>query len=149
VAESEKQFLHWGVTLERAREVVKEHMTQDKRHRVEGKQEIPFSKDAKRVFEAALTVGFQTFCDFVPTARGCVQFEGLGLQESKRLSMSFIAPEHIVVALLNIGDSTTKQIVQALGISTEDVRTEALKRLRQEQEGEGHSKKMMAVREQF
>lgn len=45
------------------------------------------SRDAKKIFEAALS-------------------------ESRRMSMSFITPEHILLALLAVGDTTSRALFE-------------------------------------
>jgi len=113
VEESSKQgYLQTGLTAERARAATAERSrpapaTQDKG----SASEVPFSSAAKRAFEAAL-------------------------EESRRLGMSYLAPEHIALALLVADDGGVTSILKRHGVSKETVKKEAMRRLRGEQEKE-------------
>jgi hypothetical protein len=72
-------------------------------------------------------------------------------QESKRMGMSFIAPEHIFLAVLTAGGEDSRRLFARLGLDTERLQTEALRRLKGEAESEGAAataakKKAVAVR---
>lgn len=69
--------------VERARPVVEE-MLGKKRPR-DNSKDLPFSREAKAIFETAL-------------------------RESKSMGMSFIAPEHIFLALLSAGGEESRQL---------------------------------------
>ncbi|GAB4819073.1 hypothetical protein N2152v2_006119 [Parachlorella kessleri] len=103
-------FLGSGVTVERARSVV-ENMVGKKRPR-DSSKDLPFSRDAKKIFELALV-------------------------ESKRMGMSFIAPEHICLAVLSGGSEDSRRLLARLGLDTDRLQLEAAKRLKGEAESEG------------
>ncbi|KAK9830429.1 hypothetical protein WJX72_011733 [[Myrmecia] bisecta] len=103
-------FLGTSLNLEKARRVVVELM--GRHQRKVHQQDLPFSADAKRVYEAAAT-------------------------ESKRSGHHFIGPEHILIAVLSIGDVGARTVVQRLGVDAEAVKNTASKKLRGEQEDEG------------
>jgi ATP-dependent Clp protease ATP-binding subunit ClpC len=50
-------------------------------------KDMPFSREAKKIFETAL-------------------------MESRRVSMSFITPEHILLAVLSVGDATSRRVLE-------------------------------------
>lgn len=50
-------------------------------------KDLPFSREAKKIFETAL-------------------------MESRRMSMSFITPEHIMLAVLSVGDATSRRVLE-------------------------------------
>ena len=79
--------------------------------------DVPFSRAGKRLFEAAL-------------------------QESRRMGMSFITPEHVFLAVIVSDDEDVNQLVQGLGMDTDRLKVEALRRLRGEAEGEGARKRV-------
>jgi ATP-dependent Clp protease ATP-binding subunit ClpC len=101
-----------------AREAVETLSGRKKKQDVKA-QELPFSRDAKRVFESALS-------------------------ESRRLGMNFIAPEHVLVALVSIGDVGARRVLERLGVNVQLIKAEAIRKLKGEQEGEGQRKKAVA-----
>ncbi|KAL4441273.1 hypothetical protein ABPG77_011510 [Micractinium sp. CCAP 211/92] len=109
-------FLGSGVTVEQARRVVEARVAKGRR---EPPKDLPFSRDAKKIFEAALS-------------------------ESRRMSMSFITPEHILLALLAVGDTTSRALFEGLSLDTDRLKAEAVKRLKIENEGEGRRKVVAA-----
>ncbi|CAI7897110.1 unnamed protein product [Closterium sp. NIES-53] len=78
---SAKGYLNTGVTIDGAREAVREMIRDGTLSPSEGSDkpasEVPFSAGSKRVFEAAL-------------------------EESRKLRHNFIAPEHLVMAVLSV-----------------------------------------------
>jgi ATP-dependent Clp protease ATP-binding subunit ClpC len=103
-------LLHTYVQADTARAIV--DSTQSRKARQDEPKDHPFSAEAKRVFETAL-------------------------MESRRMGMSFIAPEHIFLALLNASADDIEQLMTALGLQAPVLQTEALRRLKGEAEGEG------------
>jgi ATP-dependent Clp protease ATP-binding subunit ClpC len=79
--------------------------------------DVPFSRAVKRLFEAAL-------------------------QESRRMGKNFITPEHVFLAVIVSDDEDVNQLVQGLGMDTDRLKVEALRRLRGEEEGEGARKRV-------
>lgn len=110
-------FMGSGLTVDKARSVV-EGM-QGRKARKEQPKDLPFSRDAKKVFEAAL-------------------------MESRRMAMSFIAPEHLLLAVLSAGDSDSRRLLGGLGLDPDGLRKESLRRLKGEAEGEGRKKVSVA-----
>ncbi len=91
-----------------------------KKARASPPRDVPFSRTGKRLFEAAF-------------------------QESRRMGMSFIAPEHIFIAVIACDDQETNDLIQGLSMDTERLKVEALRRLRGETEGEGASKRILSA----
>ena len=117
VAEEAKKggYLGSGMTIERAREKAKDISSYDAasasgRGRG-GTSEVPFSRGAKRVFEAAL-------------------------QESQNVGMNYIAPEHIAAAAAELDDVTMVAFFEAVGVDPQALKTEARRRLKGERERE-------------
>ena len=77
-------------------------------------RDLPFSMGAKKVFEAALL-------------------------ESKRMGMTFISPEHVLIALLSINDEGTQAVIDLCGMDLAQLCKEALSRLQGEADGEGRT----------
>lgn len=105
-------FLGSGLTIDHARNVVEAIV--GKRRPRENSKDLPFSRDSKKIFEVAL-------------------------MESKRMGMSFIAPEHIFLALLTAGGGDTRALFARLGVDTDLLQSEAMRRLKGEAESEGAS----------
>ncbi len=57
-------------------------------------------------------------------------------QECKRSAVSYIAPEHILLALLSQHDASGRRVLVTLSADTDVLRTEASKRLKGDQEAE-------------
>mmetsp|Transcript_31819 Transcript_31819/g.90376 ORF Transcript_31819/g.90376 Transcript_31819/m.90376 type:complete len:930 (-) Transcript_31819:498-3287(-) len=100
------EYMGSGITLDAARQVVESMSSKRKKRDV---KELPFSRDSKRVFEAALT-------------------------ESRRLGMNFIAPEHIIIACLTLVDSGARAVVMRMDADVNAIKAEAIRRLKGEQE---------------
>lgn len=66
--------------------------------------ELPFSSEAKSVFESAL-------------------------RESRRMDTRYIAPEHILVALLSMGNIRARQVLVEVRVDPEAIKAEALRRI--------------------
>ena len=126
VAEEAKKggYLGSGMTIESAREKAKEISSYDAsagaRANRGGTSEVPFSRGAKRVFEAAL-------------------------QESQNVGMNYIAPEHIAAAAAELDDVTMVAFFEAVGVDPEVLKTEARRRLKGERERERGAAKGGAV----
>ena len=113
-----------GITSETAREVMDSmHRSNEaKRTKREAPRDVPFSRAGKRLFEAAL-------------------------QESRRMGMSFIAPEHIFLAAIVCDDKEAMELIHGLSMDTDRLKVEALRRLRGEAEGEGIRKRILSASE--
>ena len=61
------------------------------------------------------------------------------------MGMSFIAPEHLLLALLSVGDSDSRRLLGQLALDSDRLRAECLRRLKGEAEGEGSRKKVAVV----
>lgn len=83
-------------------------------------KDLPFSTDAKQLFEAALL-------------------------ESRRMGMSFIAPEHIFLAVAASREGPAVGVMAAMGLDVERLKDEAERRLKGEAEGEGLRNKVAAA----
>lgn len=59
------------------------------------------------------------------------------LSESKRMGMTFIAPEHVLIALLSINDDDTQAVIDLCGMDISQLCKEALSRLQGEADSEG------------
>jgi ATP-dependent Clp protease ATP-binding subunit ClpC len=113
-------FLGSGLTIDKARQEVDIVIGRGRR---DAPKDLPFSREAKKVFEAAL-------------------------MESRRMSMSFITPEHIFLAVLSTGDATSRKLFECLKLlDTDALRVESLRRLKGEAEGEGQRRKVVAASE--
>ncbi|CAI7784151.1 unnamed protein product [Closterium sp. NIES-54] len=115
---SAKGYLNTGVTIDGAREAVREMIRDGTLSPSEGSDkpasEVPFSAGSKRVFEAAL-------------------------EESRKLRHNFIAPEHLVMAVLSVEFDAAGKLLERLGVPKERVRAEAVARLKGELATEGRS----------
>ncbi|GJP46534.1 hypothetical protein CLOM_g5809 [Closterium sp. NIES-68] len=115
---SAKGYLNTGVAIDAAREAVREMIRDGTLSPSEGSDkpasEVPFSAGSKRVFEAAL-------------------------EESRKLRHNFIAPEHLVMAVLSVEFDAAAKLLERLGVPKERVRAEAVARLRGELATEGRS----------
>lgn len=112
-------FLGSGVTIEKAREVVREIWSEEinQEGNVKGGSEkgglsssatdVPFSVSTKRVFEAAV-------------------------EYSKNMGYHFIAPEHIAIGLFTVDDGNAGRVLKRLGINANDLATVAVSRLQGE-----------------
>ena len=119
IAEEAKKggYLGSGATIERAREKAAELSLYDASGTGAsnglrgGTSEVPFSRGAKRVFEAAL-------------------------QESQNNGMNYIAPEHIAAAAADLDDVALGAFFEAMSIDSNVLTTEARRRLKGERERE-------------
>ncbi|WOG99329.1 hypothetical protein DCAR_0518677 [Daucus carota subsp. sativus] len=114
-------FLGSGVTIEKAREVVREVWSDeigDQKDNVKGGSgnkadssssatDVPFSVSTKRVFEAAV-------------------------EYSKNMGYHFIAPEHIAIGLFTVDDGNAGRVLKRLGVNANDLATVAVSRLQGE-----------------
>lgn len=102
-----------GITAQSAQEVMYGmQSTNEMKRRRDTPRDVPFSRAGKRLFETAL-------------------------QESRRMGMSFIAPEHIFLAVIASDDQEVNELIQGLSMDVDRLKVEALRRLRGEAEGEG------------
>lgn len=81
-------YLGSGVTIERAREAVKNLLDEESSssNLLGPATDVPFSHGSKRVFEAAL-------------------------EHSKKMGHNYIAPEHIAIALLAVDDGGASKVL--------------------------------------
>mmetsp|Transcript_13989 Transcript_13989/g.33044 ORF Transcript_13989/g.33044 Transcript_13989/m.33044 type:complete len:748 (+) Transcript_13989:281-2524(+) len=113
-------YMGSAITLENARAVVEDLASKRRKREV---KELPFSRDSKRVFEAALT-------------------------ESRRLGMNFIAPEHIIVACLTLVDSGARAVITRLDGDVNAIKAEAVRRLKGDHEEAVPKKRRKAGKKQ-
>ncbi|GBG92963.1 hypothetical protein CBR_g57961 [Chara braunii] len=114
---SNNGFLKTGVTIERAREVVREMAHEEglSTQRLDKPaSEISFSHGSKRVFEGAL-------------------------EESRTMGHNYVAPEHIAVSLLKSEDAATSQLLERLGLRKDKMLAEAVARLQGELAKDGRT----------
>ena len=115
VAEEAKKggWLGTGVTIDSAREKAKEIVSfdTDRAARRTSTSEVPFSRGAKRVFEAALN-------------------------SSTGMGMNYIAPEHIALAVAELDDESLVAYFEMLSTNRTFVKNEAERRLKSEKEKE-------------
>lgn len=111
---SKNGYLNSGLTVERIKAAVETLL--GKRKPLASQEGMPFSQEVRRVFEAATN-------------------------ECKRSGVNFIAPEHILLALLSMPDALGKRMLDSLHIDCEVLKAEAVKRLKGDQEAELPKKK--------
>lgn len=118
---SKNGYLNSGMTAERARMAVEE--ITGKRRPQASNETIIFSRGVRRTFEAATN-------------------------ECKRSGVTYISPEHILLALLSVpaSDSVAVQVIQSLSIDIDILKSEANKRLKGDLELEP-KKKAAATKE--
>eukprot|EP00854_Cymbomonas_tetramitiformis_P000973 gene973-1489_t len=104
---SENIFMGYEFSLIKARRVLSDIATPGPSSN--NANDTPFSQGSKRVFEAAL-------------------------EESRRLSMSYIAPEHICLALLNSEDGGVQDLLNHMTVDIEAMKKTALSKLQGESE---------------
>mmetsp|Transcript_10026 Transcript_10026/g.21446 ORF Transcript_10026/g.21446 Transcript_10026/m.21446 type:complete len:958 (+) Transcript_10026:149-3022(+) len=112
---SKNGYLNSGLTAERAKTAV-ESLFGKKRPLSSTENSIPFSREVRRTFEAATN-------------------------ECKRSGVNFISPEHILLAMLNMPESSGRKVFDSLGIDCELLKAEAHKRLKGDAEAEQPKKK--------
>ncbi|WIA36448.1 hypothetical protein OEZ86_007755 [Tetradesmus obliquus] len=100
---SKHGFMNSGLTVEKARAAVE--TLSGRRKPISTHDNIPFSREVRKTFEAATN-------------------------ECKRSAVSYISPEHILLAMLNQSEATGKRALESLGVDTDLLRGEALKRLK-------------------
>lgn len=100
---SKNGYLNSGLTIEKAKTAVE--ALSGKKKPVVSSESIPFSREVRRTFEAATN-------------------------ECKRSGVNFIAPEHILLAMLNMQESGCRKVLESVGIDCEALRQEALRRLK-------------------
>uniref|UniRef100_A0A7S0WMJ2 Clp R domain-containing protein n=1 Tax=Chlamydomonas leiostraca TaxID=1034604 RepID=A0A7S0WMJ2_9CHLO len=118
---SKNGYLNSGLSLERAKAQV-EAFSGGKKRPVPTGESIPFSRDVRRTFEAATN-------------------------ECKKAGVNFISPEHILLAMLNMHDSTGRRIFESLSVDCDGLKAEAQKRLKGDAEAEQPKKKRSAEKE--
>nr|KYP69510.1 hypothetical protein KK1_008701 [Cajanus cajan] len=134
VAEEDRSsdgFLASGVTVEKAREVVRGIWHRNGSghgaarvarggvdDRASGAQ-VPFSVNAKRVFEAAV-------------------------EYSKSLGHKFVAPEHITVGLVKVDDGSASRVLYRLGTNANQLAAVAFARLQKEIAKDGREPNVMS-----
>jgi len=109
-------FLSTGITIHRAREVVK--TLRGSGNLGKGQADIPFSVTAKEIFDIAL-------------------------EKSKEMGHNFVAPEHITVALIAAENSTINVVIRKLSVEPETIKSEAIKQLNGQTASEGWKKPTM------
>jgi len=108
---SKKGFLNTGLLAEKARTAAVERSGTVSGMSQGSASEVPFSASTKQVFQTAL-------------------------EESRKLGMSYLAPEHIALALIAADDGAVGDILRRIGISKDVIKREATMRLKGEQEKE-------------
>ena len=110
-------YLGTGMTIELAREKAKDIVSYDesRANRRASTSEVPFSRGAKRVFEAALAA-------------------------SQSAGMNYIAPEHVAVAAATLDDDALVAFFAAMNADRAAVNAEAERRLKGEREREGNNR---------
>mmetsp|Transcript_12110 Transcript_12110/g.33558 ORF Transcript_12110/g.33558 Transcript_12110/m.33558 type:complete len:849 (-) Transcript_12110:60-2606(-) len=106
-------FVNTGITIHRAREVVK--TLRGSGNLGKGLADIPFSLSAKEIFD-------------------------LALEKSKEMGHNFVAPEHITVALVSAENSTINVVIRKLSVEPETVVSESIKQLNGQTASEGWKK---------
>ncbi|CAL0327723.1 unnamed protein product [Lupinus luteus] len=125
-------FLSSGVTIDKARDAVRSIWHQndnstsgdgdgddDGRRSYVSASHIPFSISSKRVFEAAV-------------------------EYSKSLGHKFIAPEHILVALVKVDDGSATRVLYRLGTNASQLAVVAFSRLQKEIAKDGREPNMVS-----
>lgn len=111
---SKNGFLNSGLTAEKARAAVQS--LSGKRKPISTTDSIPFSREVRKTFEAATNVGSgcghakaggNAFKNHICLLHGLLVL----LQECKRAAVSYISPEHILLALLNQPDASGKRVL--------------------------------------
>ncbi|WOL01802.1 hypothetical protein Cni_G10519 [Canna indica] len=103
-------FLGSGITIDRAREVVRAGWTKGggtEQTPPPSSTNVPFSNSIKRVFEAAVEC-------------------------SRSMAQNFIAPEHLVIGLLNGDDGSAALVLRSLGADLSELASVAFSRLQAE-----------------
>jgi len=106
-------FMNTGVSIHRAREVVKS--LRGSGNLGKGQADIPFSITAKEIFD-------------------------LALEKSKEMGHNFVAPEHITIALIAAENSTINVVIRKLNVEPETITGEAIKQLNGQTASEGWKK---------
>ncbi|CAJ1974732.1 unnamed protein product [Sphenostylis stenocarpa] len=129
VAEEDRSsdgFLGSGITAEKAREVVRGvwHRNSSARGGVgddnkTSATQVPFSVNAKRVFEAAV-------------------------EYSKSLGHKFVAPEHMTVGLVKVDDGSVSRVLYRLGTNGNQLAAVAFSRLQKEIAKDGREPNMVS-----
>lgn len=106
-------LLDSGITPEGIRKAIAAQQFSFKQDLVNGqngeKMDVPFSQGGKRLFEGAAL-------------------------ESRRMGTTYIAPEHILLAVLTCQDDDAQVLLQYLGADMDGLRVQALRRLKGEEE---------------
>lgn len=100
---SKNGYLNSGLTIEKAKLAV-EGLSGRKKP-VVSQESIPFSREVRRTFEAATN-------------------------ECKRSGVNFIAPEHILLAMLNIHESGCRKVLESVSLDCDALKQEAHRRLK-------------------
>ena len=115
IAEEAKKggYLGTGMTIDKARDRARDITSFDpaRANARRGTSEVPFSRGAKRVFEAAL-------------------------QESANQGMSYIAPEHVAAAAAELDDDALIRFFALMTTDRANLATEARRRVRSERDKE-------------
>ncbi|EIE27350.1 ATP-dependent Clp protease ATPase subunit [Coccomyxa subellipsoidea C-169] len=125
---SKTGFYNSGITIDRARTAVE--ALQERSRQADGSSlsspapELPFSRDAKRVFETAA-------------------------EEARKLGHNYISPEHVVLALFSVGNVGAKQVIEKLGLTDggKAIKDNARERLKGEGEVKEQRKKTVSGKE--
>ncbi|BDA47991.1 ATP-dependent Clp protease ATP-binding subunit ClpA homolog [Coccomyxa sp. Obi] len=118
-------FYGSGITLDKARtamEALHGRMRQEDSRKLSSHPHMPFSRDAKRVFESAA-------------------------EEARKLGQNYITPEHVVLALLTVGNAGTKKVIERMGLKDggKAIKEVARKRLKGEEEGKPEQRKKVTT----
>ncbi len=136
---SKTGFYNSGITIDRARTAVE--ALQERSRQADGPSlsspapELPFSRDAKRVFETAAEVlcpgilcALKNRCWYMlhPRVKCSSLLASKGreytgsmprnlacdVQEARKLGHNYISPEHVVLALFSVGNVGAKQVIE-------------------------------------
>eukprot|EP00884_Botryococcus_braunii_P021637 jgi/Botrbrau1/8157/Bobra.357_2s0005.1 len=119
IAEEKPGFFGTGVTIDSARGIV-EQMSGRSRRQDLRQTDMPFSANARKILEAALS-------------------------ESKKLQLTYVTPELLLIAIVASGDNMGKKALERMGVNLESLRAHALKRIDTERDGGEKLKKVAAA----
>ena len=99
-------------------------------HPCEGSSQISYRLSLIHIISVWETEGD---LELTPRAKKVIEF---AIDETRRLSHHFIGPEHILLGLLGEGDGIAAGVLENFGLHLEQVRTETLRVLREQQQGQ-------------
>ncbi|KAJ9533793.1 hypothetical protein QJQ45_026886, partial [Haematococcus lacustris] len=133
-----KGYLGTGISTEAAAQAIASRF--QKKKAVSSAETVPFNAEVRRTLEAATLVGA------VPVHCEC-----------KRAGVNYISPEHILLAMLQMHDSSGRRVLESLRVDCEALKMEANKRLKGDQDleqprkqsGKGGAKEGPKVLEEY